>query len=92
MRYPAVPSDRVLGPYLGSLDNGGERIGLQDAVAQVIHDFRYNDSWRPITDGDGFSLTVKDTANPDLALWDDSSGWDASSVRGGTPGEADPNY
>jgi hypothetical protein len=92
MRYPAVPSDRVLGPYLGSLDNGGERIGLQDAVAQVIHDFRYNDAWQPITDGDGFSLTVKDTANPNLALWDASSGWDASSVRGGTPGEADANY
>jgi len=50
----------IAGQYFGSLNNAGERIELHDAVGAVIHDFRFRDNWFDITDGLGFSLTVKD--------------------------------
>ncbi|NIW92254.1 MAG: hypothetical protein GWN20_04970, partial [Phycisphaerae bacterium] len=46
------------GQYIGSLANNGERIKLQDAAGKTILDFEYEDGWRSITDGDGFSLTI----------------------------------
>jgi hypothetical protein len=46
------------GHYIGSLANNGERIKLEDGAGQTILDFEYEDGWRSITDGDGFSLTV----------------------------------
>jgi hypothetical protein len=48
------------GSYIGNLENNGERIKLQDAIGNTILDFEYKDGWRPITDGDGFSLTIID--------------------------------
>jgi hypothetical protein len=60
-KYPAF-SGIIAGEYSGRLDNGGERIQLEDAIGHLIHDFRYEDGWRRITDGDGFSLTIIDTA------------------------------
>ncbi len=50
----------VAGQYAGSLDDAGERIELQDAAGQIIQRFRYRDNWYDVTDGQGFSLTVKD--------------------------------
>ena len=46
------------GPYTGSLANDGERIKLVDAIGRTILEFEYGDGWYPITDGDGFSLTI----------------------------------
>ncbi|MHC4464011.1 MAG: LamG-like jellyroll fold domain-containing protein, partial [Planctomycetota bacterium] len=58
-RYTGVPpAVDILNPYEGRLANGGERIRLEDAIGQTILDFEYKDGWRPITDGDGFSLTI----------------------------------
>ena len=57
--YPSF-SGILAGEYVGSLDNGGERIELEDAAGQMIFDFRYNDSWHSITDGQGYSLTIID--------------------------------
>ena len=51
-------SVNVAGVYTGSLANNGERIKLVDAIGQTILDFQYKDGWYPITDGDGFSLTM----------------------------------
>ncbi len=87
---PDIPVGvEVLGPYTGKLDNGGEKIVLVDAIGQTIHEFRYKDGWYDITDGEGFSLTIKDPASSDPNLWDNKSGWRPSASVGGSPGEDD---
>jgi hypothetical protein len=75
----------VLGEYTGSLDNSGEGIKLVGKLGETVQSFDYKDSWQPHTDGDGFSLVVRDPNQP-LAAWDDSSGWRASNAAGGDPG------
>lgn len=70
----------------GSLDNAGEKIELQDALGRIILSFDYKDSWHPLTDGDGFSLTILDPANPDRTLWGQKAGWRPSVFAGGSPG------
>jgi hypothetical protein len=84
-QYPDF-SGVIAGQYTGSLANNGERIELRDAAGQVIHDFRYGDGWRRITDGQGFSLTIIDPANPDPNSWDEKEFWRASAFYGGSPG------
>ncbi len=81
---------RVLGPYAGSLKNGGERLTLLDAASQKIFRFRYRDKapWPTSADGLGFSLTLVDPAsrpNPDKA-----ANWRASAKLHGSPGTAEP--
>ncbi|MEN6575486.1 MAG: lamin tail domain-containing protein, partial [Phycisphaerales bacterium] len=77
----------VLGRYAGSLDNAGERIKLVDAAGQVIESFEYNDGWFDLTDGLGFSLTVRD---PQASLDPGGkSAWRPSAYAGGSPGEDD---
>jgi len=83
---PGLP---VAGQYAGSLSNGGERIELQDAAGEVIHDFRFEDNWYNTTDGRGFSLTVKDPAAGDPNALDDKALWRPSVQPGGSPGAAD---
>ncbi|MBN2271198.1 MAG: lamin tail domain-containing protein [Sedimentisphaerales bacterium] len=85
-RYPEVPFNIIAGQYTGSLDNGGERIKLIDAIGQTIHNFKYLDGWFNITDGMGFSLTIKDPDNPDPNEWGSKSGWRTSVFSGGSPG------
>ena len=79
----------VAGQYTGSLANNGERIELQDAVDKTIHYFRYRDGWYNITDGDGFSLTIKDPAVTDPNMWGDKSTWRPSANVDGSPGTDD---
>ncbi|MGB2806290.1 MAG: lamin tail domain-containing protein [Sedimentisphaerales bacterium] len=59
-------SVKMAGQYTGSLANDGERIQLVDAIGRTILDFEYEDGWRPITDGDGFSLTMIDPGNSSI--------------------------
>jgi hypothetical protein len=84
-RYPTF-SGVVAGEYTGRLSNAGERIELQDAVGQTILSFRYEDGWRAITDGDGFSLTIIDPNNSDTNSWSEKDSWRASAYIGGSPG------
>ncbi|MEN6306783.1 MAG: lamin tail domain-containing protein [Anaerohalosphaeraceae bacterium] len=70
----------------GLLDNAGENIELQDALGRTILSFAYKDSWYPLTDGDGFSLTIIDPANADVTLWGQKAGWRPSVFAGGAPG------
>lgn len=77
----------VIGPYSGKLSNAGERIELQDATGSVIQSFTYRDNWYRITDGQGFSLTVKDPAGPDSL--DTRDTWRPSAQAGGSPGLGD---
>ena len=79
---------KIAGEYTGLLDNGGEKIELRDAASTVIQRFDYKDSWYDITDGQGFSLTIRD-ATADLALWDEKAGWRPSAASGGSPGYDD---
>jgi len=87
-RYPTF-SGVIAGEYSGSLDNGGEEIDLKDALGAEIHDFDFDDKWRPHTDGDGFSLTIIDPLNPDPNSWDEKDSWRASVYPFGSPGEDD---
>jgi hypothetical protein len=75
------------GTFAGNLDNAGEKIELEDRTNNTILEFKYKDSWRPETDGLGFSLTIKDAAHADLDSWDKGSAWQASPQQGGSPGQ-----
>jgi len=68
-------SGLLAGEYSGSLDNGGEKIELQDAAGQTILHFKYDDDWREVTDGQGHSLTIIDAAG--VALLGPESGLEA---------------
>jgi len=78
----------VAGQYAGSLSNAGERLELLDAVGTVIHSFRFQDDWFDATDGEGFSLTVKDPrADPNTL--ESKNAWRPSATMGGSPGADD---
>jgi hypothetical protein len=77
----------AVGTFTGNLDNAGEKIKLDDRTGNTILEFKYKDSWRPETDGLGFSLTIKDAASADLDSWDKGSAWQASDQQGGSPGK-----
>jgi hypothetical protein len=79
----------VVGQYVGSLDNAGERIGLTDAAGTIIQSFEYRDNWFDITDGQGFSLTVKDPQTTEANSFNDQSAWRPSASAGGSPGSDD---
>jgi len=90
-RYPSVPvpAEKILGPYIGQLDNGGETVKLEDFTNSTIQEFSYDDGWYPITDGIGFSLVVIDCNEPNLDTWDDRTGWRPSAAIDGSPGADD---
>ncbi len=79
----------IAGQYSGRLENAGERIRLADAIGQTILDFKYGDGWREITDGNGFSLTIINPADPNINHWAKKDYWRASAYWGGSPGEDD---
>jgi hypothetical protein len=77
----------VVGQYTGSLDNGGERVELVDAAGEVIQSFTYDDSWFKETDGQGYSLAVKDPKATDVSDLSDKAAWQPASP---SPGRANP--
>ena len=79
----------VAGQYIGSLANNGERIRLEDAIGTTILDFSYKDGWRSITDGDGYSLSIIEPANPDPNSWGEKDAWRPSAYINGSPGTDD---
>jgi hypothetical protein len=79
----------IIGQYEGSLDNGGESLKLEDYTNSTILEFKYDDAWYDITDGEGFSLTIKDPGNPVLDSWGNKNAWRPSLYAGGSPGEED---
>jgi len=81
----------IAGVYSGSLKNEGETIRLENALGQAIVEFTYNNTWEPITDGEGFSLIALDPMGSNEAL-SDKDGWRPSDRANGAPGEADPGY
>jgi len=80
----------VVGEYAGSLSNGGEQITLVDAAGTVIEGFAYQDAWYKTTDGEGYSLTVKDPKTTHTGSLNEKAAWTASAQKGGSPGRAGP--
>ena len=75
--------------FEGNLDNGGERITLNDVGGAVIESFTYNDRspWPEAADGDGFSLvriSPESKLDPDLP-----TSWRPSASPGGNAGGSD---
>ena len=80
----------MVGQYAGSLSNGGEHVELVDAAGAIIQSFVYADKWFKTTDGQGFSLTVKDPKATDANSLNDKAAWQPSVQNGGSPGRAGP--
>jgi len=78
----------IVGPFLGNLSNGGERLRLVDAVGEEVLDFEFSDSWHPSTDGGGHALVVRDEAASHDA-WASPAHWQPSTAVGGSPGLPD---
>ncbi|MCP4451838.1 MAG: lamin tail domain-containing protein, partial [Planctomycetes bacterium] len=77
----------VLGPYTGTLSNGGERIELATSSGGAFLALRYEDTmpWPVSPDGTGHSLVLARLGGDP----DQGSTWSASTRLGGTPGEPD---
>ena len=80
---------RIAGQYVGRLDNGGERLRLEDAVGRTIADFAYDDNWYASTDGRGFSLVAVGPAWTDPGDLGRADAWARGAVVGGSPGTND---
>ena len=85
-RYPTVTN--VAGQYTGKLDNGGERLYLEGALKEPILDFAYDDAWYPTTDGEGFSLVIRNEYAA-FNTWTNPASWRPSAALYGSPGRAD---
>jgi hypothetical protein len=88
-RYDTTGMNIAPGAYTGSLGNAGEKVNLEDLTNSTILEFAYDDDWYYNTDGEGFSLTIRDVDNPDLDSWDEKNSWRASVYVGGSPGQDD---
>jgi hypothetical protein len=86
-RYPDVTN--IIGQFAGTLDNGGERLYLAGPFQEPVLDFVYADSWEPTSDGNGYSLTLRDESIS-AGLLSSSNAWRRSSQMHGSPGRADP--
>ena len=75
----------VAGEWKGQLSDGSETITVisRGATYQVLHQFAYDDSWYPETDGLGPSLELADSSASDYSQ---RSAWRASADIGGSPG------
>jgi len=79
----------IAGTYTGSLNNGGERIRLEDALGQTVLDFEYKDGWYETTDGGGTSLVLRQPQAVAPSALGDKASWRASQKAGGTPGQGE---
>jgi hypothetical protein len=80
LRYSA--GLKVAGQYVGSLDNAGEALRLEDAVGEKILEFTYSPQWYPLTDGLGFSLAIRDEQAP-WSTWGQPGSWFAAAPSAG---------
>jgi hypothetical protein len=72
----------------GGLSNAGERILLEGRLGEPILDFKFSDGWYDQTDGEGFSLVLREgiDKNTPRSAWGDKGTWRASGFSGGSPG------
>jgi hypothetical protein len=81
----------VAGEFTGRLENAGEELIFEGALGEPIHQFTYRDTWYPEADGGGLSLVIRDPLG-DPRQWSLQSGWDESTVLGGSPGFSDEGF
>ena len=86
----------MAGNFIGGLSDVGEKIvlsgpgpGLGGTGGPTLLEFTYSDAWQPATDGDGWSLVIRDPAAPP-EMWKSELAWRRSASAGGSPGAADP--
>jgi hypothetical protein len=79
----------VAGVYDLNFSNAGEHVELTFGANTVIQEFTFDDAWHPTTDGDGYSLVSMNPADPNLARWNEATGWRPSFELDGSPGESD---
>ncbi len=90
IRYPGVSTSLIAGQYSGHLDSAGEEVRLDAPSGGVVLDFTYSDDWYEQTDGEGFSLTIRNPLQA-TSLWDSADGWRASADPNGSPGSDEAN-
>ena len=78
----------VAGEWSGGLSNNSETLTVT-VNGTTLHQFAYDDDWYPSTDNGGNTLQIVDATNPDLGIWGQQAGWQASSQVGGSPGSDD---
>ena len=88
--YPEVEATLIAGEFVGSLNNAGERIKVNDATGNTIVDFVYGDAdpWPERADGAGGSLELIDPLTTPSDQMGKYSRWSGSTRYGGTPGAA----
>ena len=81
--------DPVLKQFSDKLNDDGEQIVLTGAVGEPLMDFTYNDVWHPLTDGQGYTLTLVNPNETDRTTWSNAASWRTSDSLGGSPGTSD---
>ena len=84
-RYTNWRDITILGAYAGALENSGERLAIEGVLGETIVEVSYDRLWYPVTDGDGYSLSVIDAYDP-RDPWNDKRSWAPSAQVLGTPG------
>ena len=79
---------RVFGPWTGALDNGGERVTLNDKNGVIMASVGYGNGgrWPKAANGAGHSLVLRNENNEP----DEFRNWRASVARDGSPGLPEP--
>ncbi len=83
--YPGVTS---LGPWAGHLGGSGGSLRLRSRADAILVDAAYdtNDRWPQSAEGPGHSLVLARPSRGGSSV----DAWEASALRGGSPGTADP--
>ena len=92
VRYSNWAGLNILGTYKGRLNDAGEELKLGYAPTNMLPlvSFDYEDDWYPCTDGEGFSLVLKDSQSAPSS-WDSKLAWRYSAAVDGSPGMANPS-
>jgi len=85
LRNPGVTA-RVIGPWVGSLDDGGEQLHLVDDSGESVLEFAYDGIWFWPADNAGHSLLILDTEDTSHTAYDQETSWGFSTTPGGAPG------
>jgi hypothetical protein len=80
----------IVGPYSGSLSDGGETLRLVGPDGTVLIEVSYSGDWQPLAAGLGFSIVPR-VERLFSAADNDPTAWRLSSTSGGSPGRTDPD-
>ncbi|HUF62989.1 MAG TPA: CotH kinase family protein, partial [Verrucomicrobiales bacterium] len=84
-RYGA--SRPIAGSYEGNLRNSGETLTIE-ASGITLMTIDFSDAWFPATDGEGYSLVLRDRHAPP-SDWSTATAWRQSGLLHGSPGWAE---